>query len=422
MNHDSVHHLRTPADETYGRRAQGARELKPAALGLRDVVRVGAVGLRTRPTRALLSALGIAIGIAAMVAVVGISSSSRAQLDGQLDALGTNLLTVTPGTRLTGGDAQLPLTAEEMVARIAPVRAESAIGKVDDASVYRTNKIPDVQTNGIIAYAARPNLLDTIGATVRSGKWLDTATGNFPATVLGASAADRLGITKAGPDVQVLIGNTWFTVLGILEPAALAPELDSAALMGWPAASGKLSFDGHPTTIYTRSDDAQVAAVRSVLGATANPEAPNEVEVSRPSDALAAKQAAGQAFTGLLLGLGAVALLVGGVGVANIMVISVLERRAEIGLRRSLGATRAQIRTQFLTESLLLSALGGLGGALLGSAVTAAYASYQNWLTVIPVWALAGGVLATLVIGALAGLYPAVRASRLSPTEALATP
>ncbi|MFF0340036.1 ABC transporter permease [Kribbella sp. NPDC004875] len=385
-----------------------------------DVVRVGAVGLRTRPGRAFLSALGIAIGIAAMVAVVGISSSSRAELDGQLDALGTNLLTVTPGTRLTGEQAQLPLVAEAMVGRIAPVRAESAIGKVDDVSVYRTNKIPDVETNGIIAYAARTNLLETIGATVRSGKWIDAATGRFPATVLGASAAERLGITRAGPETRVLIGNTWFTVLGILDPAALAPELDSAALMGWPAA-GKLSFDGHPTTIYTRSDDAQVAAVRSVLGATANPQAPNEVEVSRPSDALAAKQAAGQAFTGLLLGLGAVALLVGGVGVANIMVISVLERRAEIGLRRSLGATRGQIRTQFLTESLLLSALGGLGGALIGSAVTAAYASYQNWLTVIPVWSLAGGVGATLLIGGLAGLYPAIRAARLSPTEALRT-
>ncbi|MFC6158874.1 ABC transporter permease [Kribbella jiaozuonensis] len=395
-------------------------ELKPASLKLRDVVRVGAVGLRTRPTRAFLSALGIAIGIAAMVSVVGISSSSRAELDGQLDALGTNLLTVAPGTRLTGEQAQLPLTAEAMVRRIAPVRAESAVGKVDDTSVYRTNKIPDVETNGIIAYAARTNLLDTIGATVRSGKWIDAATGSYPATVLGASAADRLGITKAGQDTQVLIGNVWFTVLGILEPAALAPELDSAALMGWPAAS-KLSFDGHPTTIYMRSDDAQVPAVRSVLGATANPEAPNEVEVSRPSDALAAKQAAGQAFTGLLLGLGAVALLVGGVGVANIMVISVLERRAEIGLRRSLGATRGRIRTQFLTESLLLSALGGIGGAVLGSAVTAAYASYQSWLTVIPVWALAGGVVATLVIGGLAGLYPAIRAARLSPTEALRT-
>jgi putative ABC transport system permease protein len=399
-----------------------SRELRPATLQLRDVVRVGAVGLRTRPTRAFLSALGIAIGIAAMVAVVGISSSSRAELDGQLDALGTNLLTVAPGTRLTGEQAQLPLTAEAMVGRIAPIRAESAVGKVDDASVYRTNKIPVVETNGIIPYAARTNLLDTIGATVRNGKWLDAATGTYPATVLGASAADRLGITKAGPDTQVLIGNQWFTVLGILEPAALAPELDSAALMGWPAADTTLNFDGHPTTIYTRSDDAQVESVRSVLGATANPEAPNEVDVSRPSDALAAKQAAGQAFTGLLLGLGAVALLVGGVGVANIMVISVLERRAEIGLRRSLGATRGQIRTQFLTESLLLSALGGAGGALLGSGVTAGYASYQNWLTVIPAWALIGGVAVTLVIGGLAGLYPAVRASRLSPTEALANP
>ncbi|MFK4082492.1 ABC transporter permease [Kribbella sp. NPDC020789] len=396
--------------------------LRPARLGLRDVVRVGAVGLRTRPMRAFLSALGIAIGIAAMVAVVGISSSSRAELDGQLDALGTNLLTVTPGVRLTGEAAQLPLTAEAMVARIAPVRASSAIGTVDGAAVYRSNKIPAIETNGIIAYAARTNLLDTIGGTLRSGKWLDAATGRYPATVLGAAAADRLGITRAGPDVQVLIGNTWFTVLGILEPAALAPELDPAALLGWPAAATVMGFDGHPTRIYTRSDDAQVEAVRSVLGATANPEAPNEVDVSRPSDALAAKQAAGQAFTGLLLGLGAVALLVGGVGVANIMVISVLERRAEIGLRRSLGATRGQIRLQFLTESLLLSALGGIGGAILGSAVTAAYASYQNWLAVIPAWSLAGGIVATLLIGGLAGLYPAIRAARLSPTEALATP
>lgn len=393
---------------------------RPARMWPGDVVRVGAVGLRTRPMRAFLSALGIAIGIAAMVAVVGVSSSSRADLDRALAALGTNLLTVSPGNTLTGEEARLPPESEAMVARIAPVREVSAIGLLDEAKVYRTDKLPETETKGIAAYAARTDLRAATGAELGSGVWLNAATGAFPATVLGATAADRLGIGHAAPDVRVLIGGRWFTVIGVLEPAPLAPELDTAALVGWPAAQDRLGFDGHPTTIYTRSLEAGVEDVRDVLGATANPRAPNEVEVSRPSDALAAKKAAGEAFTGLLLGLGAVALLVGGVGVANTMVISVLERRSEIGLRRSLGATRGQIRTQFLAESLLLSVLGGAGGALIGAIVTGVYALYQGWPVVIPAWAVAGGVAATLVIGVVAGLYPAVRASRLSPTEALA--
>ncbi|WP_254715105.1 ABC transporter permease [Actinomadura sp. NAK00032] len=397
-----------------------AGTLRPARLWPGDVVKVGAVGLRTRPMRAFLSALGIAIGIAAMVAVVGVSSSSRAELDRALAALGTNLLTVSPGSTLTGEKAQLPLESERMVARIAPVREVSAIGLLDEAKVYRSGKVPATETSGIATYAARTGLRAATGAELSRGVWLSAATGRFPAVVLGAKAAERLGIGHASPDVQVLVGGHRFTVIGILAPVPLAPELDTAALVGWPAARSVLGFDGHPTTIYTRSADASVEDVRDVLGPTANPAAPNEVEVSRPSDALAARQAAGEAFTGLLLGLGAVALLVGGVGVANTMVISVLERRAEIGLRRSLGATRGQIRTQFLAESLLLSALGGVGGALIGSLVTAGYALYQGWPVVIPAWAVLGGVAATLVIGAAAGLYPAVRASRLSPTEALA--
>jgi putative ABC transport system permease protein len=396
--------------------------LAPARMRPRDVVRVGGVGLRTRPLRAFLSALGIAIGIAAMVAVVGISSSSRAELDRQLAALGTNLLTVAPGQTLFGAQAKLPTDAEAMIGRIRPVTAVSAVGRVADAKVYRSDRIPKAQTGGLAAYAARVTLPQTVGATVHSGTWLNAATDRYPAVVLGATAARRLGIGRAAPDVAALLGHRLFTVVGILDPVPLAPELDAAALVGWDAAESYLGFDGYPTTVYTRSRDSQVESVRGVLAATANPQAPNEVTVSRPSDALAARRAAGAAFTGLLLGLGAVALLVGGVGVANTMVISVLERRAEIGLRRSLGATRGQIRLQFLVESLLLSAVGGLGGVLLGIAVTGGYAGYQRWPTVVPPWVSLGGVAATLVIGGLAGLYPAIRAARLSPTEALATP
>ncbi|MEO3873870.1 ABC transporter permease [Nonomuraea sp. B12E4] len=391
-------------------------------MSLGDVLRVGAVGLRTRPLRAFLSALGIAIGIAAMVGVVGLSSSSGAELDRTLSALGTNLLTVSPGTTLMGEEAKMPMDAEAMIERIGPVQAASATGKVADAKVYRSERIPEAQTGGLSAYAVRLDLPATVGATLQSGTWLNAATERYPAAVLGASAAQRLGVGAAGPDTQVVVGGVRFTVIGVLAPVALATDLDSGVLVGWPVAEARLNFDGHPTTLYTRSEEARLEAVRQVLAATANPEAPNEVDVSRPSDALAAKQATSQAFANLLLGVGAVALLVGGVGVANTMVISVLERRAEIGLRRSLGATRGQIRTQFLSESLLLSALGGCGGVLLGMGVTMGYAYYSGWPSVVPAWATAGGLAATLLIGAVAGLYPAIRASRLSPTEALATP
>ncbi|MEU4336538.1 ABC transporter permease [Micromonospora lupini] len=395
--------------------------LTPARLRPADVLRVGGVGLRTRPLRAFLSALGIAIGIAAMIAVVGISSSSRAELDRALDALGTNLLTVEPGDTLFGADAQLPEDSIAMIGRIGPVTQVTATGQVPDAKVYRTDRIPAAETGGIATRAARLDLLGAVGAELTSGTWLNEATARYPAVVLGATAAQRLGITTADSRVQVWLGGRWFTVVGVLAAVPLAPELDASALVGWSAAADYLGFDGHPTTVYTRAQESQVEAVRSVLGATANPEAPNEVEVSRPSDALAAAEATDDAFTGLLLGLGAVALLVGGVGVANTMVISVLERRAEIGLRRSLGATRGQVRTQFLAESLLLSAFGGIGGVLLGIVVTSGYALSQGWPTVVPAWAMLGGVAATLVIGGFAGLYPAVRAARLSPTEALTT-
>ena len=390
-----------------------AKKLRPV-----DLARVASVGLRTRRLRAALSALGIAIGVAAIVAVLGLSSSSRAGLLAQIDRLGTNLLTVTAGQTFFGGTAELPLAAPAMIGRIGPVEQVADTGSTS-ASVYRSPLIPPVNTNALTVQAASLDLLPVVGAEVVRGAYLNAATAREPVAVLGAAAAQRLGIERIYRGERVWLGGQWFYVAGILSSAVLAPEIDTSVLVGFPAAKTYLDFDGHPTTIYVRSQTSQVAAVQSVLAATANPESPNEVNVSQPSAALVARAEAQSALNSLFLGLGAVALLVGAVGVANIMVISVLERRSEIGLRRALGATRGQIRTQFLCEAVLLSLFGGVAGVVFGILATAGYALTRDWAIVVPAVAWAGGLGAALAIGAIAGLVPAVRAARLSPTDAL---
>ncbi|WP_223835800.1 ABC transporter permease [Streptomyces venezuelae] len=395
-----------------------ARRLKPPRLSPRDVLHVGSAGLRARPARVFLSALGIAIGIATMIAVVGISSSSQAKLLSELDKLGTNMLVAKPGEGMfTGQDTKLPKDAPGMISRIAGVESVGTTGDVPE-SVRRSENIPKGETGGIVLKAVRDDLLGTLRARPASGTWLNAATGRYPSVVLGDVAARRLGITAPGQ--QVFIGGRYFTVTGVLEPVPLAPEIERSALIGWEAAEQLLGFDGHPTAVYERSADDRVAAVRALIPRSANPQTPSAVQVTDPSAALQAKAATEGAFSTLLLGLGGIALLVGGVGVANTMIISVLERRHEIGLRRSLGGTKGQIRIQFVTESLLLSGLGGLAGIALGAAATAVYARAGDLPWVVPLWAVTGGFAATLVIGTLAGLYPAVRAARLSPTLALA--
>jgi putative ABC transport system permease protein len=390
--------------------------LAPSRLLPADVMRVGSFGLRARRLRAGLSALGVAIGIASMVAVLGVSESSKADLMAALDRLGTNLLQVGPGQTFMGEDAVLPESAGGMVRRMDSVDGAAAV-KVLEQTVRRTDLIDEVETGGIAVTAADTQLARTLGARVRRGRFLNTATAAYPAVVLGATTARQLGIAR--PGVNVWLGDRWFTVVGILGHVTLAPDVDSAALIGFPVAERLFGADRSASTIYLRAAEDEVGQARELLASTVNPEHPEEVEVSRPSDALAARAAAKSAFTSLFLGLGAVALLVGGVGIANVMVISVLERRSEIGLRRALGATRRHISVQFLTESLLLALLGGVAGTALGAAVTTGYALSQDWPAVVPPVALLGALGAAVAIGAIAGLYPATRAARLAPTEAL---
>ena len=400
-----------------------------ARLGSGDLAALASIGLRTRQLRAGLSALGIAIGVAAVVAVLGLAASSQAAVLNQIAQLGTNLLSVSNGQNAVGGTAALPATAPGMIARLPGVTQVQATGAVPNVYAFESPLIPAVQASAIGVNAATLELPAVTATGIAQGQYLNAATAREPVAVLGATTAQRLGIDRVTPGLRIWVGSSpaqgmWFYIAGILgpSPARYAPQIDSAVLIGFPAAQKYLHFDGNPSVIYVRTtpnDQAVTTRVGNLLASQANPENPGKVTVAQPSAVLAAQADAKGALDTLFLGLGAVALLVGAIGVANIMIISVLERRQEIGLRRALGATRGQIRAHFLAEAVMLSLAGGAVGVLAGAATVTTYAHAHGEASVIPVGAWAGGLAAAVLIGAVAGLRPAIRAARLSPAQAL---
>ena len=384
-----------------------------------DLLPNATLGLRSRPLRAILSSLGIAIGVGAIVGVLGITQSSQSDLIGQLDQLGTNMLTVTNGQSFNGQETELPLAATPMIRRIHGVLRAAPTAQLVAASVYRNPFVPGGQTGGLAVRACDSSLLPALAGSAWRGWFLNPATERYPVTVLGYQTAQTLGVGR--PGARVWLGGHWFTVIGILNPLPLEPEVDRSALVGFAVAATLFGYDGHPSRIYVRAAQDQVAAVANLLGPTADPSSPQDVNVSRPSDALSARLDVQRSGEALFLGLGAVALLVGGVGIANVMVVSVLERRGEIGLRRALGAARGHVAAQFLTESLVLAMSGGVAGVIIGIAATVTMAYLRDWTTLIPAEAIWGGPGLAAAVGAVAGLCPALRAARLSPVDALRT-
>jgi putative ABC transport system permease protein len=318
-----------------------------------------------------------------------------------------------------GNTTNLPTTATPMIGAMRDVEGDAPIYQLSNANVYRTSYVPSEETGGIGVEATSDNMPGVVSTSMASGHFLGAVANRYPEVVLGSQAASTLQIPEANGNILVDIGNRLFAVVGILKPVALDSSLNPEAFISLPVAERLFALKPAATEIYVLSDQNTVGSVSNLLPATADPEDPSGVSVSRPSNVLQARAAAQGQFTTLLLGLGAVALLVGAIGIANIMFISVLERRGEIGLRRALGATRRHISTQFLAESALLATIGGAAGLLLGAGATEIYAASRGEPFVIPLYAIIASPAAGLVIGALAGVYPAMKAARLSPTEAL---
>ena len=387
-------------------------------LRTRDLFFVAVYGVKARKGRAALTSIGIGIGIAAIVAVSGIAASGSADLLSTLESLGTNLVKASPQAGFFGTQEELPEGVIGMVERIGPVEEVTSTTQTD-LLVRRSNFISEFEGGGISTIVTSSELLNVIGGKLSEGRFITDGLSDLPVTVLGNVTAKRLGITNLSKPTKILIDDEWFGVIGIVEELKIHPDLDRSVFIGYGAAKKLFDISEEPTTIYLRANPTFIEDVVEVIAPSMNPENPDQVEVSRPSDALEAQQAVEASFTNLLLGLGSVALLVGGVAIANVMVMSVLERRMEIGVRRSIGATRREIRYQFLLESIVLSGIGGLVGVMLGSLITLAYTNYTNIVFSIPVWQILGAVVLALLIGAISGVYPAIKASKIQPAEAV---
>ena len=387
-------------------------------LRTRDLFFVAVYGVKARKGRAALTSIGIGIGIAAIVAVSGIAASGSADLLSTLESLGTNLVKASPQAGFFGTQEELPEGVIGMVERIGPVEEVTSTTQTD-LLVRRSNFISEFEGGGISTIVTSSELLNVIGGKLSEGRFITDGLADLPVTVLGSVTAKRLGITNLSKPTKILIDDEWFGVIGIIEELKIHPDLDRSVFIGYGAAKKLFDINKEPTTIYLRANPTFIEDVVEVIAPSMNPENPDQVEVSRPSDALEAQQAVEASFTNLLLGLGSVALLVGGVAIANVMVMSVLERRMEIGVRRSIGATRREIRYQFLLESVVLSGIGGLVGVMLGSLITLAYTNYTNIVFSIPVWQILGAVVLALLIGAISGVYPAIKASKIQPAEAV---
>jgi len=398
-----------------------SRKLR-SRLRIVDVVLQALRGLTSRKLRTALTALGISIGIASLISIQGITEANQADARAEIDALGSDFLLITAGTGITEEAELLPYAADMLDTHIDSLEHVAALYPVD-ARARRNELIPEVQTGGVTVSAISASgldLLEPVNGSVAFGRFHDATSVEVPGVVLGSLAAERLGIQHLVGHPTINISGHQFAVIGVLDEfETLNTDLNRTVIVGLPVAETLFETPDTPSAIYAQVPPEELDDARDLIPAQANPAAPAEVAVSRPTEALEIREVIDETFARILQALALIVLAVGGIGIANIMVISVIERRGEIGLRRSLGATRKHIASQFIIESTMLSLLGGVLGVGLGVGIVFGYARYKDFEAIIPWYWLSVGVGAAFALGALAGLYPALRASRLDPAEAV---
>jgi putative ABC transport system permease protein len=386
-----------------------------------DLVGVAWSGLRARKIRTLLIMLGPIIGVAAMVSAVGLTESAKGALQAQLSQLGTNLIIAQAGGSFGSQNPTFPSDAVERVENVSTVTSASATTNLSGvialpikgaSTYYEAFPVP--------VRAADDSLPSVLGVPMVSGRWLDSADTQLHtlSVVLGEGIAKQYGYLS-GESRTISLNGTNFGVVGVLGPVPLDPELDNAAFLTQWAAQNIFHTSGEPNQLYIRSQPNATQATAAVIPTAISLGGSVQTSTQIPSDVLQAQAQANKTLQEVALLAGLLALTVGGIGIANVMSISVIQRSPEIGIRRAVGHSRSKIGAQFLLESLFVGVIGGLLGAVLGVVIVYTVSAFAGWVVVIdyaeiPVW-----MGLALLVSITAGLYPSIKAARLEPLETL---
>ncbi len=402
--------------------------VRRARLGVRELLTETLAGVMARPGRTVLTVLGTVLGVAALVATLGISKTAGNQIVQSFDALEATGVVVQPVVADVNGKqvakVNLPWDVESRL-QLNGVRSAGALAevKVAGGAVVRRSQVRDpsgANEASLRTVAVSPGLLDAVRGKVLQGRWFDI--GNVErgdrVVVLGAEAARRLGITRLDQRPAIFIGDEVFTVIGIIGDLAREKDLENSVLLPSGIAAERFGA-GAPTKVVIDTELGAAQLIASQAPIALAPNDPAGVRVGAPPSLSRARSGVETEVNSLFLILGLVTLVVGAIGIANVTLVTVLERVGEIGLRRALGAARRHIAYQFLMESAAMGLLGGIVGASLGIGVITAVSMSRQWTPVLDASIPLGAPVLGTVIGLLAGIYPALRAASMEPVEAL---